>query len=64
MTLPAPESVALVRQKVSVKAVIHFLLFPGLGLTRVLNPAVTSLQTDQPQSSEHRAQSDERTMSL
>ena len=55
---------ALVRQKVSVKAVIHFLLFPGLGLTRVLNPAVTSLQADQPQSSEHRAQSDERTMSL
>ena len=45
---------ALVRQKMRVKAVIHLLEFPGLGLTRVLNPAVTTFQTDQPQSSAHR----------
>ena len=36
--MTAPESVALVRQKIRVKAVIHFLVFPGLGLTRVLTP--------------------------
>ena len=41
---------ALVRQKMRVKAVIHFLVFPGLGFTRVLNPALPTLQTDQPQS--------------
>ena len=40
---------ALMRQKVRVKQIIHLLVFPGLFLSRVRNPALETLQTDLPQ---------------